>query len=284
MNAILKYPWLRGMSRDTQEKWGVYVTEEREFRFAREMFRNPAGPRSAEADLVDWADDVAYAVHDLEDFFRAGLIPLDRLARDGGDNSEADRFLPTAIERVRARNKRFGPDDLRQAFVGVVSGFPILEPFQGRRQQRAALKSWASILIERYSNAVSVDPSPSASHRIGIDPELETEMAMLKQLTWHYVITNPALATQRRGYQQVIGELFDAFAEAAVGARSDWNMFPLSVQEILEVLDGNGVPADQAKLRVVADFIASMTEQQAMEMFHRLKGTIPGSALESIVS
>ena len=31
---------------------------------------------------MDWADDVTYVVHDLEDFYRVGLVPLDLLASD----------------------------------------------------------------------------------------------------------------------------------------------------------------------------------------------------------
>ena len=40
------------------------------------------GERSLEADVMDWSDDIAYAVHDIEDFYRAESIPLSRLRQD----------------------------------------------------------------------------------------------------------------------------------------------------------------------------------------------------------
>src|SRR6185369_6533256 len=75
LNAILKYPWKRGTGGDRREKkWSVYETEDREFDFARDFdFLQPGDNRkSAEAEIMDWADDIAYSVHDIEDFYRVG--------------------------------------------------------------------------------------------------------------------------------------------------------------------------------------------------------------------
>lgn len=75
--AVQKYPWLRGTSGRRAKKWGAYASEEAEFTWARALVSAAETP-SLEARLMDWADDVAYAVHDVEDFYRAGLIPLSR--------------------------------------------------------------------------------------------------------------------------------------------------------------------------------------------------------------
>jgi dGTPase len=84
LNAILKYPWLRNTQDPKRsKKWGAYEHEKPAFRFAREGSDNDEP--SVEASIMDWSDDVTYAVHDLEDFFRIGLIPLDRLIDPNGD-------------------------------------------------------------------------------------------------------------------------------------------------------------------------------------------------------
>jgi dGTPase len=41
--------------------------------------------------------DIAYAVHDVEDFFRAGLIPIDRVFSD--DEEELDAFVGATFRR-----------------------------------------------------------------------------------------------------------------------------------------------------------------------------------------
>jgi len=67
LNAILNYPWLRAAAGKHHKKWGAYSTEENELRWARAAYVGDEH-KSAEAELMDWADDIAYSVHDVEDF------------------------------------------------------------------------------------------------------------------------------------------------------------------------------------------------------------------------
>src|SRR5699024_5492843 len=73
--ACSKYPWLRGNNPNKRDKWGAYDCDADTLDWAmREQSQNTL---SLNAEIMDWADDVAYAVHDIEDFYRAGLIPLE---------------------------------------------------------------------------------------------------------------------------------------------------------------------------------------------------------------
>ncbi len=78
LNGMLKYPWLRSQAHS--KKYGAYYTEETNFNWARSASDLVPEQRTLEAEIMDWSDDVAYATHDLEDFYRAGLIDLDRIA------------------------------------------------------------------------------------------------------------------------------------------------------------------------------------------------------------
>ena len=99
----------------------------------------------------------------------------------------------------------------------------------------------------------------------------------LKELTWRYVIENPALETQQYSQRQVMRHLFSIFAEAALssGSRRSLGIFPVGNQEQLET-----AASDEDKIRLVADFMASMTENQAFVMHRRLTGAAPGSVTD----
>jgi dGTPase len=79
LNAILKYPWLHGDNPAKKHKWGAYETERKLFQWVRDGHMFDRFSKSVEAAIMDWSDDITYAVHDLVDFYCAGQIPLDRL-------------------------------------------------------------------------------------------------------------------------------------------------------------------------------------------------------------
>jgi dGTPase len=275
LDAVLKYPWERRSGGARQEKWGAYESEAAQLAWARAL--HPAGDarKSLEAELMDWADDVAYSVHDVEDFFQAGLIPLDRLASP--DGKERTRFLQGALARLYARRPelRSHEQELTGAFEDLMAAVPFDEPFDDSRQARARLHDFSSGLITRYLAAVALNESTTEGRTISILPGAETEVLMLKQLTWQYVIVNPALAIEQRGKQRVITELFNTYMEAATHPR-EWNLFPGAWRERI------AAAADEhARIRSVVDFIASLTEQQAMRLVSRIAGSAPGTILDT---
>jgi dGTPase len=83
LNAVLKYPWVRDVhdprvANKRFRKFGSYFADQNWLTFAREGFAGDG--QSIEAEIMEYADDIGYSVHDLDDFFRAGLIPLGLVA------------------------------------------------------------------------------------------------------------------------------------------------------------------------------------------------------------
>ena len=92
---------------------------------------------------------------------------------------------------------------------------------------------------------------------------------MLKELTWHYVIKNPSLASMRYGQRKVIRELMLVYLDAANRSSPAWAIFPHRFQQ--EMIDlaatyGNDIPHD-LRVRTAADTVATMTDLEALQIF-----------------
>ena len=254
-------------------------SEEREFNWARELSDREI--RRPEAELMDWADDIAYSVHDLDDFYRAGLIPLDRLLADADERS---RFLEGVQSRWKRQERQSDLDvwdQLAEAFDAMANRIwtahrHLDRPYTGIREQRADLRSLTASLIRRYvTDAVTLRESSSLTDRtVDITPEYEMEVKILKELTWEYVINSPALATQQYGQRRLVAELFEILTGAA--SQSDFSIFPPRFSEHLEETEAS----ERHIIRTVADYISGMTERQAIELHQRLTGASLGSVLD----
>jgi len=291
LNAVLKYPWFRGSSALKKRKYGAYSSERDDFSFARRLQSSLGkSEKSAEAEIMDWADDIAYAVHDVEDFYRAGLVPLDRLMDDR--HGEMDRFVEGTFARWKLEGFRpvraHSDSDLRDAFSNLIEQLRytqrIAEPYTGGKDQRARLRSLTSLLISRYVPAIVLrKPDKTDPRTVEIQLEAEREITMLKQLTWFYVIQRPSLAAQQLGQRRVVRDLFSIYHEATE-TLSSRDLLPIGAREFfesaLQSTPGQDIP--QLRARVAADVVCDLSEQQATALHRRLTGVDPGSVLQGI--
>jgi dGTPase len=277
LNGVLKYPWLRN-ERDArkQEKWGAYTSEEDAFDWVREGEKTDSV--ALEAQIMDWADDVTYAVHDLEDFYRVGLVPLDLLARD---EQELGRFRRSLFKddedkelNDRLRREGFTKNGVIETteFLFGLDGFVAADRYRGTVLDRVTTRARSSALIDRYINAVTIRTRPTTDQSpIRIEERLRTEVAILKELTWFYVIKRPSLETLHHGQGRVIRHLHRIYVAAA--RSGDLALFPTAQRD--QLVDAPG------ELRVVTDFVAGLTEEMAYELHHRLTGEAKGSILDA---
>lgn len=259
LNSILKYPWFRGESEEHPHKWGAYRADSERFRWVRGPDSNQS--KSLEAQIMDWADDVTYAVHDLEDFFRAGLIPVHRLR----GTTELDRF----IDKIRCRPKFHKHDDLDKALRAALGSMLLIDsPYDGGREHRTLLNSATSSLISQFvsADAIRVNP-PSEEESIFIDPDIRLQVDLLKEVTRYYVIDHARTAGVREGQREMLRRLFDIYIDVVDGNRSQ-ALLPVSIEDRRN--SGDGAP------RLVADFLAGLTERQVIQAHNRLTGITPG--------
>jgi dGTPase len=255
LDAMLKYPRHRGRAGKELIKFGAYADEANEFLFAHKYSQKETP--CIEAQIMDWADDITYAVHDLEDFYRLGKIPLDRMAKSFGF---VDNFLEDMFEKKKKQIPAAEHNQYREAARDLFTFCPVSEEYLGTRTQRAALRGFASAIIHeavtqtKLSDEGLVKPVRSLLH-----------VALLKQLTFSFFIEDSSLASEQYGKRYIIRKLFEIFANASQEPK-DWKMFPPAFQE--QLADKN-----VHYLRTTADYIASMGEQRAVELYAQLSGS-----------
>jgi dGTPase len=258
LDALLKYPWRRDRTDPKKtKKWGAYDDDAKAFEFVRRG-RAPDKP-SLGASVMDWCDDLTYAVHDMEDFFRAGLVPLDRLCTSAAERERfADSF--TASGNLKERLHEFSLGELESAVERLFELLDFVEPYTGERLQRQGLRERTSLLIREYIRAFELGPDG-----VHVSAERRAEVAVLKELIWFYVIDRPELASVQAGQRQVIAGLCASHWKAA--KKGDFRLFPPLERGALEA-----APTPQARVRVVVDYVARLTEGRALELHQRLMG------------
>jgi dGTPase len=257
LDATLKYPWLAGPG---LPKYGAYTDDAEAFAWIRQGA--PAGRSSLEAQVMDWADDVAYSVHDLEDGLHAGLITL-RALRDETERKAISEL--TASQYVTPGSA--SPEELAGVF-GELLALPCWPAgFDGGPQSLAGLKNLTSELIGRLCGA-AYQATVAASGgqpltRYAADLEVprrqRLECALLKGVTAYYVMSREGAAATQARERELIMELA---AAVRMGA-----------PDTLDAALRPGYEAagnDTGRLRVVVDQVATLTDTSAVTWHARL--------------
>lgn len=274
--AIIKYPWVRDRRENKKtKKWGVYRTELDEFEFARKLTRGEA--KTAEAEIMDWADDIAYSVHDLEDFHRCQAIPWHLFQHE----TERKRLKKSAIDNWFEAPPN-ATTRLRRAYFRLSQLLLLVpeltqQPYEGTRQQRQQIRFLTSSLIGRYIHGIKLKKAKSVDGRcVEINSDFEDEVRLLKQVTRDYVVGNPALLAQQHGHMIVIKDLFtDLLNDINKYPKEQPKIFPKRLRHFLDI--------EPKKERIVADCISSLTEAEILGLHGRLRGYASGSVLDPIV-
>lgn len=277
LNATLKYPW--SWSRG-KHKFGYYQTEVADFDFAREGAKQD-DRRTLEAELMDLADDITYSVHDVEDFFRVGLIPLDRLVLSDDERRRFTDYYYATAKGDGGITKR----ETERVFDELVKALPVARPYDRSQEMEGYLYQMSSELISRYVENVELEAS--ASPFVRLDGALMREIKILKRLTWFYVIDSPALVTQQIGHKKVVRALFKMF-HGVLDPKSEYGA-KFSPRRYAETFAHEAKAAtsqsEQERLRArhAADLVASMSDLEALSMYRRIAAVDQGSLLMPVL-
>ncbi len=273
LDGLLKYPWpySKDSAKKAHRKWGYYAADRDAYDFVKEGVASQAREkRSLAAEIMDWADDLTYAVHDLDDFFRAGLIPLHRL----GDprSPETDALGSAFIEARDAEPAAFPDYEIPDLLSAVTSALQLFGPevrYEHTAPNRAQMRESGSKLITRYLQAFHLESDGvSGLPCLRIDSDRRTEVEALKLLVRVYVIRRPGLAVVQHGQDRLVRRLFKRYFEASdPGEKGDSRLFPPGARERLATAESS-----EDRARVVIDLIAGLTETAAIKLDQRLSG------------
>ncbi len=256
LDAVIKYPWRRPARGG---KFGVYADDAAVLDWVRNG-RPDDGRCCLEAQVMDWADDVAYCVHDVEDGVSAGRIDLARL--DDGD----ERLL---VGHAAQAFSDHTPDTLA-AVLGALLDLPAVSAAVGHPPgpvADAAVKRMTSELTGRLATgaiaATRAAMGPEPLHRYDADLHvpavLRAEVAVLKAIARRYVMADPErLAIQHRE-QEVLVELVEL--TVATGSAALDPMFSGAFER---------AAGDAERMRVVLDQVSLLTDAQAVSRHARL--------------
>lgn len=263
LDAATKYPWPRGAhpTDPASRKFGVYEDDRPVFDWVRKGA--PGGRTCFEAQVMDWSDDVAYSVHDVEDGLHAGHIDPNCLHADPERRSVFEvavgRYVPADTD----------PAELAAALDRLQDQEWWPHGYDGTAVAQARLKDATSQLIGRF--CLAAESATRAAYGDGrltrygaelvVPHETRLECAVLKAVADRYVMQRAEQERLRADQRVIVAELAEALTARA----------PDGLEPQFRALFDHA-PDDSARKRVIVDQIASLTDASARSLHERLTG------------
>ncbi|GGY12579.1 deoxyguanosinetriphosphate triphosphohydrolase [Streptomyces djakartensis] len=274
LDAATKYPWPRGAhpTDPASNKFGVYEDDRPVFDWVR---KDAPGTRTCfEAQVMDWSDDVAYSVHDVEDGLHAGHIDPRCL------HAEPERRDVFQVALGRYVPAGTDPAELAEALDRLLAQEWWPHGYDGTAVAQARLKDATSQLIGRFCLAAETATRTAWGYHPGragtgggagrltryaaelvVPRGTRMECAVLKAVADRYVMQRAEQERLRADQRVVVAELAEALT-----ARAPDGLDP----QFRALFDR--APDDRARKRVIVDQIASLTDTSARSLHARLTG------------
>jgi dGTPase len=182
-----------------------------------------------EAQIVNFADEIAYIHHDIDDGFRSGILNFELL--------ETNDFFNKASNEIKTQYINIAPDQLLNEILSAMMNLIISD---------LCAHSLKGI---KQHNPQSSEEVRLLKPLIGFSEDMSNYFSELKRFSRKHLYEHPRVQEMGSQAKSVIQSLFHFFQE-------HYERIPLSYRS----------NEDQPQERVIADYIAGMTDRFANQL------------------
>jgi dGTPase len=215
--------------------------------------------KSYECEIMEWADDIAYSTHDLEDGLKAGMINASKISGKIEDN---------ARDKIEADDLVWDPKTWDEIIKEIER---VSRPYDSEKERKGDRKDLISSYINSFVNSTKADKRNQGhefsryEYTIVPDKQQELKCNMLKSIVWQLIINDERVATLQRKAEIIVRRLFDEFTMFGDKSRTK-EMYPADFREKLAGVKGD----EENEKRIACDYISGMTDAYASRMYSRL--------------
>ena len=245
LRAGIKYPWTRmdhHPGAPNARKFGAYQSDADVLNWA--LSEDAVSSLGAiESSIVEWADDVTYAVHDFEDFYRARVLPAPRDTLDSYIERAA-HAPPAADEQARGSATQWLMRVLPNA------------SFDGSSGSQTQCLAMRRELMSHFVEALAVREVSRDVLELDIDPAARYAVGILKSIVFDQIIESEGVVFQQIAYRRMMETVYDALVEQRQSRRASRD-------------------SELQTFRTSADHLSCLDETQTTQLYRTLTGAAP---------
>ena len=200
--------------------------------------------RSIECQIMDWADDTAYAINDIVDSISGGFITYNGISRwieQNGNSLDDEELL------IVNRLKEWITKGNYKPKLGSIIGDFILACSVTERE------TFMNEFTNRYRYVLTVDE------------KIKKQAELYKKIAVDLVFTSPPLHQVEFKADEMITRMFKVFTDNYIVNKKETKLLPVFTHNLIV-----GENDDTQKARLICDYISGMTDSFAMRVYKRL--------------